>query len=298
MPGSTCHAGTVSDESELGGTDAVCSAPWALDRDRLEHSRAAARARYRDHLATVLARHDVAGPATLADVVLDALTVWRYPDTGALCRCSCHPRLPDSDLHDYGFDCPCTHSAEHRRRTVQTWRADVEAFRKSAEGQRIAAADQAAANDLGDWLATQPGVQMRRLCGVAPEHWSGHVDGHRFDFRERHEQWDIEIAHQPDRESVQDKGNTDADITIAHAGRKFYAAEVIACGTIDVAGYGTTPVERAQFLADTIRIHLARKTCHHHLDLLVSLESILGTPVRWCPICGRRLDPQHRGSAS
>lgn len=43
----------------------------------------------------------------MADVRLgcaDRVTLHR----GERCRCSCHPHLPDSDRHDYGFDCVCT----------------------------------------------------------------------------------------------------------------------------------------------------------------------------------------------
>jgi hypothetical protein len=44
-----------------------------------------------------------------------------YLDSGERCGCSCHPRLPDSDLHDYGFDCVCTRTPEERRRVFQQW---------------------------------------------------------------------------------------------------------------------------------------------------------------------------------
>lgn len=296
MRGSACDAGIVGDDSKFAGGGADGREPWALYRDRLERAQAVARSRYRDHLTAALARHHVADPAALADVALDALTRRRYSDSGAQCRCSCHPRLPDSDLHDYGFDCPCTHSAEHRRRVLQTWRADVQAFWESEEGTQIAAAERAADNELGAWLATQHGVQMRRLCDVAPEHWSGNVDGHRFDFRERHGQWDIEIEERPGEQSLQGTGNTVAGATTSDAEHGFSTGDVIACGTIADAGYGTMPVERARFIVDTIRIHLTRRTCSHHLDRLASLESLLGTSIYWCPNCGRRLSPQHHGS--
>lgn len=51
--------------------------------------------------------HGAPTAAVLADVALDALTVWCYVDSGERCRCVCHPRLPETDLHDYGFACPC-----------------------------------------------------------------------------------------------------------------------------------------------------------------------------------------------
>ena len=69
--------------------------PGAVDyRVRIERARNEARRRYRDHLAAVFTRHDVANPDELADVTLDALTVLRYCDSGERCGCLCHPRLP------------------------------------------------------------------------------------------------------------------------------------------------------------------------------------------------------------
>ena len=67
-------------------------------------------------------------PASWPIVALDVLTVWRYIDSGEQCRCSCHPRLPDSDLHDYGFDCVCARTPEERRRGFQQWLDDIDAF--------------------------------------------------------------------------------------------------------------------------------------------------------------------------
>ncbi|MDT5171097.1 MAG: hypothetical protein QOD02_4438 [Mycobacterium sp.] len=65
--------------------------------------------------------------------------------------------------------------------------------------------------------------------------------------------------------------------------------DVIAHNTTAAEGYGTTPVERAQFIVDTIRIPLGRQACTHHLDELSSIEAILGTEALWCPACGTRL---------
>lgn len=82
---------------------------------RQEHARVRARSRYRAHLTEVFTHNAAPNAAGLADVALGALTEWHYIDSGERCRCSCHPRLPDSDLHDYGFDCVCTRTAEARR---------------------------------------------------------------------------------------------------------------------------------------------------------------------------------------
>jgi hypothetical protein len=84
-------------------------------RERSDRARVEARSRYRDHLTEVLDGRGIEASAVVADVVLDALTEWHYIDSGERCRCSCHPRLPDSDQHDYGFDCVCTRTRQQRR---------------------------------------------------------------------------------------------------------------------------------------------------------------------------------------
>ncbi|CDO91388.1 MULTISPECIES: hypothetical protein [Mycobacterium simiae complex] len=86
------------------------------------------------------------------------LTVWRYVDSGERCRCACHPRLPETDLHDHGFACPCARTREDRRRTWHEWHNDIKAFWESPEDQRIRAEEQAAEADLQSWLAVQQGA--------------------------------------------------------------------------------------------------------------------------------------------
>ena len=71
--------------------------------------------------------------------------------------------------------------------------------------------------------------------------------------------------------------------------RELNQGDVIACGTTDIEGYGTTPLDRAQFIIDTIRTHLARQACTRTSDDLSSIHALLGTAVRWCPACGTRL---------
>jgi hypothetical protein len=102
-------------------------------RERIERARHEARRRYRDHLGAVFARHDVGDPDELADVTLDGLTVWRYGDSGERCGCSCHPRLPETDLHGYGFDCVCTRAPEERRRAFRQWLDDIKEITPTKE---------------------------------------------------------------------------------------------------------------------------------------------------------------------
>jgi hypothetical protein len=140
MPSSSA----VDQGPQLNVTDSSEGRRASEYRERTERSRSEARVRHRDHLAVVFDRQGVTEPGELADVALDALMVWRYIDSGERCRCSCHPGLPDSDLHGYGFDCVCTRTPEDRRRAFNQWRNGIDEFWRSPEGQRIQAAEQAA----------------------------------------------------------------------------------------------------------------------------------------------------------
>ena len=60
-------------------------------------------------------------------------------------------------------------------------------------------------------------------------------------------------------------------------------------GTTATDGYGSTWVERAKLIVDTIRRYLSREACTLHVDGLSSIEALLGCEVRWCPSCGTRL---------
>ena len=258
-------------------------------RERIEHARNQARSLYRDHLTAVFDRHRVAEPGELADAALDALTVWRYVDTGERCRCSCHPRLPETDLHDYGFACVCARTPADRRSAFDQWRNNFEEFNQSPEGQRIAAAEQAHEAELHAWLAAQDDVIVHSHGGVMPEQWHGEVDGHRFYFRERHDEWRIELDLRPSGRFLQAIASTANDGTVSYREREVDEGDVIAQGTTSAEGYGTRPVERAQFIVDTIRIHLVRQACTYHRDDLSSIEAALGVQARWCPACGTRL---------
>lgn len=258
-------------------------------RQRTQRARAHAWARYRAHLHEVFSRHGVDNSGALAEVALSALTEWRYLDSGERCRCSCHPRLPDSDLHDYGFDCACTRTREQRRATVQQWLNDLDAYRKSPDGQHARAAAQAAEAELHAWLAQHPGVVVDSYGGWAPEQWTGEIDGHSFYFRERHDDWRIEIDLRPTGRFVNVIDTHDVDGTARSQQHELEQGDVIATGYIDAEGYGTTLVERAQFILTTIRDHLTQKTCAHPLDVLDAIATLFGGHLQWCPACGTRL---------
>ena len=264
--------------------------PTAADyRERRERARVEARSRYRDHLTEVLHGRGVDDSTAVADVVLDALTEWRYVDSSERCACSCHPQLPDSDRHDYGFDCMCTRTREQRRASFHQALNDIRELWQSPSGEQTRYAKQAAEAALQAWLAQHPGVVVHSHGGWAPEQWRGDVDGHSFYFRERHDDWHIEIDLRPTNQFLNVVDGHDNDGTTRHRQREFQQGDVIATGTIDTEDYGTTVVQRAQFIVTTIRDHLRRKSCTHHLDRLDAITATLGTSVDWCPMCGVRL---------
>lgn len=279
----------MADEPELYIVDFSHTPAAAEHRQRVDHARAVARQRYHDYLAAAFDMHECSDPAALADVALEALTVWHQVDGGERCLCSCHPRLPESDFHDYGFGCSCGRTAVDRRRAWDKWHNERDAFWESPEGQQIAKAERAAEAELRAWIAAQDGVVVRSHGGLAPEQWRGEVDGHSFYFRERHGEWRIELDLRPSGRLAQAFVGIDPAGGVRTEARELDEGDVIAQGIIDVDGYGSTPVERARFIVDTIRVHLAQKACTLHSEDLSSIAALLGRDVRWCPVCGARL---------
>jgi hypothetical protein len=279
----------VGEDPELYVINFSDTAGAAEYRQRRERARSTARGRYHEYLAAVFGLHASDDPGALADVALDALTLWHRVDSGELCSCSCHPRLPESDFHDYGFGCSCARTAQEQRSALDNWRKETAAFWQLPEGKRIRAAERAAEAELDASLATQRGVVVHSHGGLAPEQWRGIVDGHTFYFRERHDEWRIELDLRPTGRFARALVGTHDDGQLRYETREFSEGEVIAQGTTDVDGYGTTPVERAKFIVDTIRVQLARKACNLHVQDLASIEALLGREVRWCPACGTRL---------
>lgn len=271
----------VTDTSNVPGAAQI--------REKVERDRAEARRRYREHLAAVFDLHGSPHPDALADLALNALMDWRYIDSGERCRCACHPRLPETDLHDHGFDCVCARTPEDRRRSWEKWRQDMAAFWESPVGQQIKADEQAADADLQAWLAGQRDVTVRSHGGWAPEEWTGQVDGYSFYFRERHGEWRLELDLRPTGRFARTVAGVDSDGTARYDEHELDEGDIIAFGTTDVARYGTTPTERAKFILDTIRVHLERQACTLHRDDLSSIATRLGQEISWCPACGTRL---------
>ncbi|MCG7594576.1 hypothetical protein [Mycobacterium sp. PSTR-4-N] len=261
----------------------------AEHRERRERARSDARARYLAYLAARLDERGGADPAGMAEALLTALTEWPDIETGELCRCSCHPQLPSSDLHDFGFGCTCTRTHDQRRESFRRLFDGIDGYWQSPEGLRIRAADETAEQDLQTWLAEHPGVVVQSHGGWAPEQWRGEVDGHSFYFRERGGDWDLEIDLRPTGKSMRIADGQSADGTTRYRQLNLERGDIIASGTIYADGYGSTPAERAHFIATTIRDHLTRAGCTHRLDKLDAITSIFGTAVGWCALCGNRL---------
>lgn len=248
------------------------------------------RQRYHLHLAKAFSSNGFQRADALADLALDTLTDWRIVDTGAVCRCSCHPQLPTSDRHDYGFDCMCMKTREQRKRIYTSLRQFSEAYWESPEGRAVTAAKRAENADLQEWLATQPDVAAHRDGDFAPEAWSGEVAGHRFYFRERRGQWNIELDLRRSGGFLQSVFAVDATGEPHIELREAERGDVIASGGTREDGYGTTARERVQFIIGKIRQHLARVECAHHIKDLAVVEVVLGEKVRWCPVCGSRIE--------
>ena len=257
--------------------------------DSLDTPQDESRRRYHEYLAAVFLERGFSDPHALADAALDALTVWKRQGTDDYerCSCGCHPQLPSSDLHDFGFDCPCSKTPEQRRATFEEFQESQRNFWSSPEGRSIRAAEEAEEADLTEWLAGQSGVTVTEHGGMCPEQWSGEVDWHSFYFRERHDEWRIELDLLPTGRFANYVSSVGGAVkTFQH---EIDEGEVIAVGTVDTPGYGKNMVERAKFLVSTIRNHLRRVSCTLHGGDLYAVESALGAPVRWCPACGTEL---------
>lgn len=267
------------------------------DERRVGRARQAdeSRLRYRAHVIDGMRELDLANAdvGALADAVLDALFVVERLDGNGACVCSCHPHLPSSDQHDYGFDCSCRHTAADNRARWQELLAEMDSYWQTPEGAALRARQVQEEAELDAWLAADPSVTVSTRGGSTPEQWQGEVDGHSFFFRERHDHWRIELDLRPSGRFYRAwNGTGDLDDDTSFEECEFDEGDVIAEGTTAAQDHGVTPVERAQFIVGVIRDHLRRVECDVHRDELDDLELLCGRPLNWCPACGTRL---HRG---
>lgn len=284
---------TVPDEPELRiiKFPDLLGEEWRTERARQE---AASRRRYRDHLVTALRSIDLANAefGVVADAILDALFVVARVEGDDECVCSCHPKLPSSDLHDYGFDCGCRHTAEENRERFEQRLAELDAYWDSVEGQAIGESQAREDAELKAWLVAETGVTITSHGGFAPEQWWGTVDGHTFYFRERHDHWRMELDLRPSGRFYRTWTGGELDDDRNFEDREIEEGDVIAEGTTAVAHYGTTPIERARFIVGTVRDHLRQVDCDVHRHEVDDLELLCGRRLNWCPACGA---PLHGG---
>jgi hypothetical protein len=278
----------MSDEPHLDIIPDLVGDEWRAERARQTE---VSRRRCRDRLIEVLTDLDRSGPDLngQADAILDALFVATRVDDATACPCACHPRLPETDLHDYGLDCSCRHTVEERRQRFGTWMAEMDAYWDSPEGRAITEARAAEDATLHAWLEANPDVTIASHGGMAPEQWRGTVDDHSFYFRERHDHWRIELDLRPSGRFYRAWVEGGLDDDASYEQREVETGDVIAEGATTVEGYGTTPLERARFIAGTIRAHLRRQDCDVHAHELDDLEALCGRPFNWCPACGLEL---------
>lgn len=258
-------------------------------RERRERERTTARARYLELMtAEVELLGGVDDPGGLAQRLSDVLFV-HHDEDGHECPCSCHPHLPSSDLHDFGFACSCGLSAEERRERFAEWRASMDAYWESSEGRAESARREAEDAELAVWIADHPGVEVTSHGGLAPEQWYGSVDGHCFYFRERHDEWRIELDLRPSGRFARVWVGGDLDDEDATEPRELEVGDVIAEGTTNAPGYGQTPAERAAFIVAAVRDHLRRVECALHTTGWTDLGRRLGGEAAFCPACGTKM---------
>ena len=273
------------DEPELYLFDVSGTPDAEAHRAQLQHRRESVRRRYHALVAAALDATEGRAPAAVTTAVLDALFRHERSD-GSICGCSCHPRLPDGDLHNAGFDCPCQHSPERRRANFEHWQASIDAYWASAGGLERRARLEAQEAELNVWLGDHPDVVVTTHGGYAPERWEGSVDGRSFSFRERHDLWQVELDLRPSGRWVK---VLDTEAPGGYRPRELSEGDVIAEGTTADDGYGSTPAERIRFIVEVIRRHIRRETCQVHRQRVDALERRLGVKVRWCPGCGLQL---------
>ncbi|MGI8752569.1 MAG: hypothetical protein ACR2MN_09705 [Acidimicrobiales bacterium] len=258
------------------------------ERDR---QRAESRRLYVNDLAVVLT--ELEAPASeivrWAEAIVDHLFVTPRRDSDGACLCGCHPRLPATDFHGYGFACSCRLSADERSAAWRATMAEMDAFWDSAEGRARKAGRQVEEDELVAWLVGHPDVVVTSHGGWAPEQWRGSVEGHSFYFRERHDQWRIELDLVPAGRFSRVWRGGDLDDESSFEMKELDQGEVIAEGAAGGAGYGRTPTERVVFITEIVRDHLRIRHCPVHTTERDTWEARFGRPLAWCPACGAKL---------
>lgn len=287
LPEAGGHSMYIFDFSGLPGAD-----EWRAERDR---TRAEANRIHRARLAQALLAAGLSDPECVADVTLAALFVYNDVETGEPCICSCHPHVPEGDLHDYGRSCSCTRTKEERRAWWDEWQREADAYWDSPDGRAETEERELREQELRQWLLHDGGMEVTEFGGLFPEQWRGSVDGHTFYFRERHDEWRIELDMRPTGRFHKVLKGGDLDDRASFELQESLQGDIVAEGTTGFEGYGTTLRERAEFIARTIREHLVRRSCRVHVDELDDLELLFGRTIQWCPVCGLHLNTDASG---
>ena len=118
-------------------------------------------------------------------------------------------------------------------------------------------------------------MSAKRTSSYAPEQWEGSVDGHSFYFRERHDEWRIELDLQPSGRFATRVVGVDEHEQAITEQVEMTEGEIIAEGL--AGALGSAPAEHLDFIVSTIRDYLWQRSCTH------------GGALLYCPRCGTRM---------
>lgn len=163
------------------------------------------------------------------------------------CSCACHPRAADMDLHDGGTSCYCQLTREQRQHRFAEFEAASAELRERDRPSRDAA------RARFDAAAAELGVEANIECLAAPFAITGRCDGLSFFLRARHGLYRVELATDPDCESLWHDGNA-------------HSVEVASGDDEDLAaGSGGAPSAAValRVAVDAIRTATRRAGCDH-----------------------------------
>lgn len=195
--------------------------------------------------------------------LLEACPGLRDVDAALTCTCDCHPRPADPTLHEGGVSCRCQLTAEERAAAFDGYlelSAELGDEQDAANGRRDAAFAAEAA---------RLGVTARITVDAMPLVILGEVDGRAFKFRERHDEWRVQIT--PDDDPLGDPEEWVHTIQIAD-------------GDVDELQVDGQPVEvgALRVAVNAVREALFRNSCSH--------EPARHAKHRYCSLCGVLLD--------
>lgn len=183
-------------------------------------------------------------------VALAAGPTLRDLEAAMTCGCSCHPRPASTSLHEGGVSCTCQLTPEQRQQAFDE-------FVQLLDELRLDEAFDAERDEF-DATAAELGVEARIRVAGCPLVITGSLDGQAFYFRERHEQYQVEIP----------TGDPAADLYDEHD----HQGQQIASGV----GHRTA-AEALHVSVTAVRDHLRMEGCSHP------------DARTFCPDCGIRV---------